>query len=213
MSFKATRTILCATDDLESTEIFRRALSDFEVVSATSAFEALRAINSRAFDAYLLDYWLPDWNGCSLCEPIRKLDPHGPIVFCTTANRETERARALRAGANAYLIKPIDPVMLRSRIRTLLTLADSESLRAKFEEECAVQEELDRRLAQVGQRVDRAKQLTVSAVERTARSKALLAFFRAHGTRAHFERWWPNVFSSVRANHFAWHVDDADELR
>ena len=48
--------------------------------------------------------WAADWSGPSLCREIRKIDPHGTIVFCTAAARDNDRARAMRAGANAYLL-------------------------------------------------------------------------------------------------------------
>ena len=93
-----------------------------------------------------------------------------------------------------------DPDMLRARLRTFLTLSEMESLRAKVEEERAVQNELERRASDVRLRAEAAKELFASSVERTARAKAYKAFIEARGTRAHFEKWWPQVFQSVRAN-------------
>jgi DNA-binding response OmpR family regulator len=153
------------------------------------------------FHGYVLDYWLPDWWGPALCREIRKLDPHGPIVFCTAAVRDSDRQRALRAGANAYLRKPVKAEELRSTLRGCLTVAEMESLRAKVEEERAVQNELERRLHQAHSRMETAKELVASSIERTARAKAYKAFIEARGTRAHFENWWPHVFQRARAEH------------
>ena len=207
---EAAGTILCATNEAQATDVFRSALSGYELVVAATGFDALRRVNTRVFDVYVLDYWLPDWHGTALCRVIRELDPHGPILFCTRAGREIENARAMRAGASAYLVKPIDPLMLKSRIETLITLAASESLRAKIDEEYAIQEELERRVKEVRVRVADADRLLASSVERTARTKALQAFLHARGARAHFERWWPQVFSSVRANHAAQESRDSE---
>jgi CheY-like chemotaxis protein len=195
------RSILCIEDDAESRTILQEILADHRLVFACSAFEALRRVNAEFFHGYVLDYWLPDWSGPSLCREIRKIDPHAPIVFCTAAVRDADRNRALRAGASAYLCKPIEPEVLRSKLRTFLTLAEMESLRAKIEEEHAVQSELQRRLSHVQSRVDTAKELVASSIERTAKAKAYKAFIEARGTRAHFENWWPHVYQSARANH------------
>ena len=192
------RSILCVDDDPETYALLTHVLSDHEIVFAPNAFEALRNVNSRGFHGYLLDYWLPDWSGPSLCREIRKIDPHGPIVFCTTAARDNDRARAMRAGANAYLCKPIDADLLRSKLRTFLTLSEIESMQAKIEEQRAVQEELQRRLSNVRAHMETAQALMDASIERTARARAYKAFIDARGTRAHFEGWWPQVFESAR---------------
>jgi CheY-like chemotaxis protein len=194
------RTILCVDDDPESRLLLERILESDRLVFAANAFEAIRCVNAQAFHAYVLDFWLPDWSGPQLCREIRKTDPHAPIVFCTAAARDADKGRAMRAGADAYLCKPIDPAVLRSKLSALLALAEQESLRARVEEERAVQDELQRRMSQLVSRVDAAKELAAASVERTARAKAFKAFVEARGTRGHFESWWPNVFQTARAN-------------
>jgi DNA-binding response OmpR family regulator len=192
--------ILCVDDDAETRELFADVLNEHELVFAQNAFEALRSANNRPFHACVLDYWLPDWSGPSLCRELRKIDPHAPIIFCTAAARDSDRARGMRAGASTYLTKPVDPEALRSKLRVFLTLAQMESLQAKIEEERVTQEELERRLADVHAHVANANALLASSIERTARAKAYKAFIEAHGTRAHFESWWPTVFGSARAS-------------
>ena len=196
----AARTVLCVTADGPSAEVFGRALSRYEVVIAPTGFDGLREVNARAFDAYLLDYWFPDWNGVGLCRSIRGLDPYGPILFCSSAPTEKEKARARRAGASDYLPKPVDPMALRLKLGSLLGRVDLESLKAKVEEERAIQDELQRQVLVLKQRVMAANNLRAASIERVTRAKALRAFFEAGGTRAHFDRWWPQVFGSVQAN-------------
>jgi DNA-binding response OmpR family regulator len=197
------KSMLCVDEDADTRALLKLAMPGFEIVFVSNAFEAISAINSRAFDGYVLDYWLPDWAGPALCRDIRKLDPHAPIVFCTSAARDQDRGRALRAGANAYLVKPIDPQELRSKLRGLISLADAESLHAKIAEEEAIQDELQRRVEHLRLRVDAANRLSAQSFERIARIKAYKAFMGSRGTRAHFDRWWPQVFQSAQANHAA----------
>jgi DNA-binding response OmpR family regulator len=194
------RSLLCVENDPETRALLAEMLSEYRIVFARNAFEALKEVNAGAFDAYLLDYWLPDWSGPQLCREIRKLDPHAPIVFCTAAARDEDRARGLNAGANAYLAKPVDPKELRSKVRAFVTLADLESLHAKIAEERAIQDELERRAAHLRERAAAAQRLSAAAFERIARVKAYKAFLEGRGTRAHFDRWWPQVFQSAQAN-------------
>jgi DNA-binding response OmpR family regulator len=140
----------------------------YQTVFACDAYAALREINSRSFGAYVLEVWLPDLSGLQLCREIRKLDPHGAVVFCTAAVRIEDRSRAFRAGANAYLCKPIDPYRLQSEVRVLFELADIESLRARVEEQQAVQEELQRLTSESVKRAHLAKGAASRAMERTS---------------------------------------------
>ena len=195
------RTVLVIDDDSQFRAFLREILPDHTLVFACNAYEAIRHVNAASFHACVLDYWLTDWSGPALCREIRKSDPHAPIVFCTSAARDQDQARAMRAGASAYLCKPVDGKALRAKLGAFITLSEVESLRARIEEERAVHDELERRLEQVIADTEHARALAASSIERTARSKAYKAFIDARGTRAHFESWWPQVFQAARANH------------
>ena len=195
------RKVLVVEADPDARAQLHEILCDHTLVFATNAFEAIRHVNGEAFHAYILDFWLPDWSGPSLCREIRKSDPHAPIIFCTGAARDQDQARAMRAGATAYVAKPVDAAVLRAKLRAFLSFAELESLRAKVEAERAVQDELERRVEHAVAQTEHAKGLAAASVERTARNKAYRAFMDARGSRAHFESWWPQVFQSVRANH------------
>jgi len=73
--------VLCVNADGEARELIDAALSNCQLTFAGTAYEALRELNARPFHAYLLEYWLPDWSGPSLCREIRKVDPYAPIIF------------------------------------------------------------------------------------------------------------------------------------
>jgi DNA-binding response OmpR family regulator len=193
------RTVLCVDSEARSRVELAAALTDYQVFFASNAFEALRQINTRGFHGYVLEYWLPDLAGPTLCREIRKLDPHAPIVFCTAAQRPSDRARALRAGAQAYLYKPVNAAELKARLEAYLSAADIESVRARVDEERAIHDELQRRITHARERAAQAALLATQSIERTARIRAMKAFIAAHGTRAHFEHWWPQVFHSTRA--------------
>jgi CheY-like chemotaxis protein len=194
------RTVLCVGDDPQARSVFAEVLFQERPTFARNAYEGIRELHAGIFDMYLLDYWLPDWSGVQLCRQIRKVDPNGPVIFCTAAVRDEDRKRAMRAGANAYLGKPVDPQVLREQMLVSFELADMESLDAKLEEERAIEEELKRRAAAAKAQAQQARQVAGQAIERTARNRAYKAFIESGGTRANFDRWWPQVFGSARAN-------------
>ncbi len=87
-----------------------------EVDSAAGAIE-------RAPDAslVLLDVKLPDGDGFSVCEAVKRAAPHIPVVMVTSVYRTTQARRdAFAVGADAFLLEPIAPEQLVRTIETLL---------------------------------------------------------------------------------------------
>jgi DNA-binding response OmpR family regulator len=191
--------VLCVDPDKEVHGLLAELLRDHHPTFVNNAFEGVRELHSRAYDAFVLEQYLPDWSGVDLCRQIRRVDPHGPILFYTAAVRLQDRERALRVGASAYLCKPLDPQRLRAELSVLLELATLESLEARFEAERATQDELARYDAKA--RAGDAKHKLAGAVERTARLQASRAFLKSGGTRANFERWWPSLFAAALAHY------------
>jgi DNA-binding response OmpR family regulator len=194
------KTILC----LQTGEADRAFLADLlrlhDVVFASTANEARRELYRVPFDAYVLDYWLPDWTGPQFCRELRGIDAHVPVVFYSAAGNDAQRTRAINAGASAYLVKPVDPSRLLAELHVLLEVRDLESIRARVEENQAVQHELERRASDVIKRTQAARHSAVIALERSAKAKAAVAFAKSGGTRSNFERWWPGMFETVWAN-------------
>ena len=119
------------------------------------------------------------------------------------AGSEEQRSRAFKAGASAYVCAASGPEALCEELRALFEYTEVQSKRARVEEERAIQEELERRLAVALDRSARARQLAAGATERAARAKAYERFTHAGGSPANFERWWPALFSSSAANYLA----------
>jgi DNA-binding response OmpR family regulator len=194
------KSILCVQGDEEDRALLAELLRDYHMVFACNAYEALREIGRGVFDGYVLDLWLSDWSGAQLCREVRKIDPHGPVLFYTAAARIEDRNRAIRAGGSAYLCKPVDPSRLLAQLRVLLGLADLESIRARIEADRATRAELERRAAEIFKRTGEARRSALRAIERISKAKAAMAFSKSGGTKANFERWWPTVFAGAWAN-------------
>jgi CheY-like chemotaxis protein len=114
--------ILCVDDDEDTCSMLTGLLGlvDCQATTAVTAAEALELIARGRFDLYLLDNWLPGVSGVEICREIRRSDPSTPIVFYSGAALESEREEALRAGAQAYLVKPGDVAVLVETVRRLL---------------------------------------------------------------------------------------------
>ena len=104
--------ILFVDDDQDSCEMMSVLLmlgnSDFEVISAHTAEEALALIKAQSFDLFILDYLLPDMTGLDLCDRIRQIDKQTPIMFYSAMTHIIDKETAKAAGANEFLVKPND---------------------------------------------------------------------------------------------------------
>jgi len=180
-------------------ESMARVFPQHAVEFASSARDALVRLNARPFDAYVLDYFAPDWGGAPLCGEIRKHDPHVPIIFYSGYGEPKAIRRALRAGANNYLVKSSGADLLAVKVAFLLEAADRRNAAAAEKAQQAVAAEAGRLAALASARMLVATAVSTHSRVRTTRLAANKAFIAAGGTCAAFERWWSTV-GSVNAD-------------
>jgi two-component system KDP operon response regulator KdpE len=94
----------------------------FEVIPATGAQEALDSAAVRAPDAAIVDLVLPDGDGVEVCRSLREWTEM-PIVVLSVVGEETEKVRALNAGADDYVTKPFGASELIARLNAALRRA------------------------------------------------------------------------------------------
>ncbi|HMD17557.1 MAG TPA: response regulator transcription factor [Terriglobales bacterium] len=105
---------------------FRRVLrtslatSGFAIQEARSGEEAVTILTQCNFDLVLLDVNMPGMGGVEACREIRAHLPKVGIVMVTVQDGESEMVRALEAGADDYLTKPIRFRELVARLRAVL---------------------------------------------------------------------------------------------
>jgi DNA-binding response OmpR family regulator len=88
----------------------------WQVTSVENAASAFKLAAAGRFDLYLIDNWIEDDSGNSLCRGLRSLDPDTPILFLSGAVFPADITLALASGAQGYLEKPCTPEALVQEI-------------------------------------------------------------------------------------------------
>ena len=114
--------ILLVEDDFNLAETLAEAITDqrYVVDVAADGESALDCIKALDYDLILLDVMLPDLNGIDLCQKLRSQGHQMPILMITALDTVSDKITGLDAGADDYLIKPVDLGELFARIRALL---------------------------------------------------------------------------------------------
>ena len=123
------RAMILVVDDEGSSRRLLTALlqnDGYEVLATSSAQEALERLQDRRPDLILTDGMMPQISGFELAARL-KADSryaHLPIIVVTALDDRETRLRALEAGVDDFLGKPIDLAELRVRVRNILRLKD-----------------------------------------------------------------------------------------
>ena len=95
-------------------------LEGYEVSSAYDGHEALKHIESSAFDLIILDVMLPGLDGFSIIETVRLNNNETPILVLSAKNTSLNRVQGLKLGADDYLTKPFNLEELLLRVGKLI---------------------------------------------------------------------------------------------
>jgi DNA-binding response OmpR family regulator len=114
--------ILLVEDDNPLAEALAEAIADqrYAVDIATDGEAAWEQIKSLEYDLILLDVMLPKLDGIHLCKRLRSRSYSVPILMVTARDTSTDKVIGLDAGADDYMVKPLDLPELLARIRALL---------------------------------------------------------------------------------------------
>lgn len=118
---------ILVVDDLADKRLaFREVLEDLDenLVLVESGAEALRELLEREFAVIVLDVNMPDIDGIETAELIRKhgRTSHTPIIFVTAYADELQTERGYELGAVDYILTPVVPAILRSKVRVFVDL-------------------------------------------------------------------------------------------
>ncbi|HLM01208.1 MAG TPA: response regulator transcription factor [Pyrinomonadaceae bacterium] len=101
---------------------FNLEAENFEVELAADGVEALRLVDeeNKLFDAIVLDVMLPEVDGFTVAQTLRKKENFTPILMLTARNRPEDVLRGFEAGADDYLPKPFELKIFLARLNGLL---------------------------------------------------------------------------------------------
>ncbi len=129
------RTVLVVDDELDFIELVRYRLQvfNYKIVFATNGTDALNQVWEHAPDVILMDLMLPDLDGLSLCEILRRqrVTRQIPILMVSALANDVTRYSAEVAGAHEFFAKPLDFDRLQTVLAAVLEHPQSDSETAR----------------------------------------------------------------------------------
>jgi DNA-binding response OmpR family regulator len=121
--------VLLAEDDRDFGNILSQyvTINGFDVILARDGNEAWELFIREKPDICVLDVMMPEMDGFTLGEKIKKESPDLPVIFLTAKSLKEDIVRGLKIGADDYITKPFDPEVLILRINNILKRAYSSS--------------------------------------------------------------------------------------
>jgi two-component system chemotaxis response regulator CheY len=106
--------VLIVDDSLFMRKHFAKQLEEqgYEVATARDGEEAIATYKEEHPDVVLMDVTMPRKTGLQALEEIRALDSQAKVIVITALDQKSIAARAIRAGAKDFLIKPVSPQKL-----------------------------------------------------------------------------------------------------
>lgn len=95
-------------------------LEGYEVSTALTGAQAIKAVKGEYFDLVILDIMLPEMDGIAVCETIRTQNIEVPILFLSARDSAADRIEGLRKGGDDYLTKPFNLEELLLRVEKLV---------------------------------------------------------------------------------------------
>lgn len=145
--------LVLVVDDNENNRdlISRRLLRDgCELATAENGTQALQTLKTADFDLILLDIMMPEMDGFAVLSALKRDArlQHIPVIMISAVDELKSVVRCIEMGADDYLMKPFDPVLLRARVNALLErkhLRDKEVRKTQELEHALVEIEVQRK--------------------------------------------------------------------
>ena len=142
--------ILIVDDEEENRDLLQAILESFgyEYEIASNGNDAIAKLDSE-IDLVLLDVLMPEMDGFDVARQIRASSEWNdlPVIMVTVLDSKSDRLRAVEAGANDFVSKPIDMLELKVRIASLLQMKDAQDAIKRHRAE--LEETVERRTAEL----------------------------------------------------------------
>jgi two-component system, OmpR family, alkaline phosphatase synthesis response regulator PhoP len=115
-------TILAVDKDPLQLDLLSHLLTGqgYKVHSAVEPDQALDLLQSQLIDLVILETVMPRYDGMRVCQQMRRLNPHTPLMILSERYDEDQIVRGLTAAADAYIIKSVSPRQLLAHVTALL---------------------------------------------------------------------------------------------
>ena len=118
------RLLLVDDQPLNNTIIGEALKEDYVLSAATSGEETLRCVEADPPDMVLLDVLMPEMDGFEVCQKLKQNPATAdiPVIFVTSMDDTINEEYGLKVGAVDYITKPINPAIVRARVRLHIRL-------------------------------------------------------------------------------------------
>ena len=126
--------------------------ADYRLSVALDGETALRAVAKNLPDLVLLDIVMPQLDGYAVCRRLRENEAWReiPVMFLSSLEEATDKARGFEAGGNDYVTKPFEPLEVQARVRSLLRAkAYADAVREAHARDLRIAREIQMGLLQV----------------------------------------------------------------
>jgi len=172
----ASTNILVVDDNALNIEtICRRLQRDgFETHQASGGAEAFRILETSVVDLILLDVMMPEIDGYQVLEKIKNSEKwqHIPVVMVSALEEDESVVRCLEAGADDYLVKPINSTLLKARVNNCLNKKRLHDREKQYRDDLeSYNYKLKQKVAEQVQQISSAQMAMIFATSKLAESK------------------------------------------
>lgn len=178
--------ILVVDDEEFNQEILNDRLVEqgYEVVLASNGEEALQKVKEFSIDLILLDIMMPKLDGYEVTRRLKKGKETKiiPIVMVTALKDLSSRVKALEAGCDDFLGKPVEAIELKARVKSLLKIKAYHDHMRNYQKE--LEGEVAQRTSQLREALSKIKGASLETIHRLSRA----AEYKDEDTAAHIQR-------------------------
>lgn len=128
--------VLVVDDEPSNLHVMRTILQDqYTLIFAKSGERAIELTIQQRPDLILLDIMMPGMNGYEVCRTIKneKTLSHIPVIIVSALDEYQSEVEGLKSGASDFLIKPVSPELVKSRVANLLGEARANIMRENYQ--------------------------------------------------------------------------------
>ena len=178
--------ILVVDDEDRNLRLMELLLTSFgyDVITASNGEEALEKVHDIPPDVILLDAMMPKIDGFEVAKRLKREEETKiiPIVMVTALNEIEDRVKALEAGADDFLNKPVDKTELRARVQSLVKVKAFNNYMRNYQKD--LETEVAKRTIQLRKALKKLKEVSLESIRHLCRA----AEYRDENTGDHIKR-------------------------